>query len=138
MKFMISIVFVLSFSLNSFSQQVEVNQLLQLGLLLQSRGYMLTHKYEFGYLNKGESNSYLLNLSDNRYYIIYATCDVDCGDIDLFLYDRDDRKLKYSDDKSDILIIEYYSMNNQIYLLKVVMYNCRNNPCYYALIVYGK
>lgn len=138
MKVIILIFFMIVFYFNSFSQQVEVKQLIHIGLMLQSEGYELTHKVEFDYLNKGESVEYLLILKVNTHYIMYATCDNDCGDIDLFLYDAHKRKMGYHDDTSDLPVISFYSVNNQVYSLKVVMYNCRVNPCKYGLAVYGK
>jgi hypothetical protein len=123
---------------NVFSQNIETRQLLQLGLILELDGYELTHEVEFSSLSKGERSEYSLILNKNIKYVMFATCDVDCGDVDLFLYDNRGRKLAYSDDTSDKPIIAFQPTITQIYKLVVYMYNCSINPCRYGLAVYGK
>lgn len=121
-----------------YSQNIESNQLLKLGLIFELDGYELTHQVEFDYLNKGQLREYSLILYRNNKYVIFATCDRDCGDIDLFLYDHRGNKLTYSDDTSDKPIIFYQTPQTQIYKLVVFMYDCSINPCRYGLAVYGK
>lgn len=141
MKFLIKIIFIFLITIFNKSihpQNIESNQLLKIGLLLELDGYQLTHQIEFDYLKKGQINEYTLILSKGTKYVIFATCDRDCGDIDLFLYDMRGNKLTYSDDTSDKPLIIYQPPLTQIYKLVVFMYDCSINPCRYGLAVYGK
>jgi hypothetical protein len=121
-----------------YCQNIESNQLLKLGLILELDGYELTHQIEFDYLRKGQVSEYTLILNRNIKYVIFATCDRDCGDIDLFLYDMRGNKLTYSDDTSDKPILMYQPAQTQVYKIVVFMYDCSINPCRYGLAVYGK
>ncbi|MCX7610576.1 MAG: hypothetical protein N2043_03190 [Ignavibacterium sp.] len=138
MKLLILFTF-LSFNVSkNFAQNIESKQLLQLGLILELDGYNLTHEVEFDYLSKGKVAEYNLILYRNMKYVMIATCDIDCGDVDLFLYDLNGNKLAYSDDTSDKPIILFQPTKTQLYKLTVFMYNCSINPCRYGLAVFGK
>ncbi len=121
-----------------YSQNIESSQLLKLGLILELDGFELTHEVDFNYLNKGQKKEYSLILMRNTKYVIFATCDRDCGDIDLFLFDKRGNKIAYSDDTSDKPIMLYQPSQTQLYTIVVFMYDCSINPCRYGLAVYGK
>ncbi|MBE9140844.1 hypothetical protein IQ254_27205 [Nodosilinea sp. LEGE 07088] len=67
-----------------------------------------------GYLLAGES--------------VYASCDDDCADLDIYLYDANSGNLVASDSLIDAVpvVVAPYEGN---FFIEVVMASCVNNPC---------
>lgn len=78
------------------------------------------------WLSSGQSVSY-----DGVLYAgeaVYATCDGDCTDIDILLYDANDGSLVGSDTLADAqpVVVAPYEGN---FVIEVVMLSCSIEPC---------
>ncbi len=88
---------------------------------------------------EGSSNSHSLTLSAGEDYLIYAVCDQDCGDVDLFLYDpsgslvASDTSVQAHDDfPTANADFEFEAPLSGTYRLEVKIYGCTTSTCYYA------
>ncbi|PZO35304.1 MAG: hypothetical protein DCF17_18895 [Shackletoniella antarctica] len=78
------------------------------------------------WLSSGENIMYDGYLYDGE--AVYAVCDDDCSDLDLFLYDAETGDLVASDTLEDAIpvVIAPYEGN---FLIEVVMAGCSLEPC---------
>ena len=78
------------------------------------------------WLNSGEEISYSGYLLACE--AVYASCDEDCGDLDIYLYDSVSGDLVASDtlvDAAPVVVAPYEGD----FLIQVVMASCNINPC---------
>ncbi len=113
----------------------------QLGLVKLvglSNGWEETHNDKIDKLDEGERDSFSFTLRKGMEYKVLSVCDADCSDIDLVLYDENDEKVG-SDLKDDGMpIIEVAPKWTGEFTLKVKMFSCKTNPCYYGISILGK
>lgn len=137
-------IFILALSFFFFSSQtastqsIVDEQVVEIGLILALDGYELTHDLKYASLNNGRNDNYYFSLDRGWSYHIYSVCDGDCGDIDLCLYDENGNEIdcdETSDDKPLVSVTPKWSGR---FRLKVSMYECRINPCRFAIAVFGK
>ena len=92
---------------------------------------------------EGSTNSHSLTLDAGELYLIFAVCDQDCDDVDLFLYDPSG-SLVASDSsvhgKEDLTVanaeILLDSSLSGTYRLDVKIYGCTTSTCYYGVDVW--
>lgn len=120
-----------------YGDQVKI----QLGLVklaVTSDGWEETHDDKIDKMDDGEEDSFSFTLKKGMEYKIISVCDADCSDIDLVLYDENDKKIS-SDFKDDGLpIVEVAPKWTGEFTLKVKMFSCKTNPCYYGISIIGK
>ena len=104
-------------------------QVLQIGLLLASEGYELTHDIRYSSLSEGKSNNYYFTLDRGTTYKIYAVCDGDCGDIDLCLFDENGNEIDCDESEDDMPLVSATPKWTGRFRLWVKMYECSINPC---------
>jgi len=85
---------------------------------------------------EGNSNSHSLTLTAGEEYLIFAVCDQDCDDLDLFLYDSSGSLV--ASDSSVHGIEDVAAANAEIYFeapssgtyrLEVKIYGCTTSSC---------
>ena len=88
---------------------------------------------------KGSSNSHSVTLGAGEWYLVYAVCDQDCDDVDLFLYDpsgslvASDSDVQASDDFPTANAgFDFEPTSSGTYRLEVKIYGCTASTCYYA------
>lgn len=106
--------------------------------LLSDRGFNETGDlYEGSLDDDGEENVWI-TLSGRGSYAILGACDEDCGDLDLFLYDEDGDEVDSDATIDAEPVVEVDNRRTQDYRVRVRMYNCGTEPCYYAFAVYRR
>lgn len=103
-----------------------------------SQGWRLTGEATIGSLPDSRSEDRSLRLEGGGTYGIIATCDQDCSDVDLFVYDDAGRELDSDIAPDDYPILEFRAPYSGSYDLRVRMYDCAADPCYYAYEVYRR
>lgn len=84
-------------------EQVNV-QIDQAAKLLRERGFEKTDTYD-GSLNHDASESVIIPLRAGRQYAVLAVCDNDCTDLDLRLYNSDDKELAADIETDDAPVV---------------------------------
>ncbi|MEM1271776.1 MAG: hypothetical protein AAGI08_17135 [Bacteroidota bacterium] len=88
-------------------------------------------------LEQGESQLYTVTLEEGISYLLLGVCDEDCSDLDLELYDGYDNLISEDDMEDDAPVVDVFVKQSGDFTLKVTMYACSENPCYYGVGVYG-
>ncbi len=91
-----------------------------------------------GALDASETEDVWIDLRGGSEYAIVAVCDNDCDDIDLYIYDEDGDEVDSDVSVDDVPVLEIRPRRAGEYRVKVRMYNCETEPCYYAFGVYRR
>jgi hypothetical protein len=121
----------------SYRDQVKA-QLALIKLAGNSEGWEETHNDKFDKLDNGESDSFSFNLQRGKSYKIISVCDNDCSDLDLILYDENNNEINRDNSDDSTPMVEVRPKWTGQFSLKVSMYSCESNPCYYAICILGK
>lgn len=135
-----SLIFTLSVQTNIQAQSDATTrqELQRAGLVFTALGYELTHELIYGSLRDDEYDTYSLTLRAGREYKITAGCDGDCGDIDLVLYDENGNLVDSDREYDDNPIVGVTPSWTGSFQVKVIMADCRVNPCRFGIAVYGE
>ncbi len=120
-----------------YTDQVKV----QLGLIKLvglAEGWEETHNDKFDRLDEGDSDLFSFTLRKGKSYKIITACDNDCSDIDLILYDENDNEISRDTSTDSLPIVDVRPKWTGKFKLKVRMYSCSNNPCYYGIAILGR
>jgi len=120
----------------SYSAQVR-SQLNTAQSTLRREGFTRTHDYEIDSLNDDAEDSFTLTLTGNREYAIVGACDNDCSDIDFWLYDENDNLIDSDTSTDDIPMVRVTPRWTGTFRIRVKMYECSVEPCYYGIGVFG-
>ena len=66
-----------------------------------------------------------------------GVCDEDCQDLDLELYDGYGNLISQDDSVDDAPVVEVSVVQGGAFTLRVMMYECTEDPCYYGFGVFG-
>lgn len=116
----------------------SLQQLIAKACLAQSSGYRLTHDLICSKLDDGYHKFYTLTLRGGTNYMIFAACDGDCDDIDLFIYDENDNLVAKDPDLDDDPVITVTPSWTGSFRLKVAMPGCKVDPCRFGVMIFGK
>lgn len=117
-------------------EQVNV-QIDQAAKLLRERGFEKTDTYD-GSLNHDASESVIIPLRAGRQYAVLAVCDNDCTDLDLRLYNSDDKELAADIETDDAPVVTIAPERDGKYRLKITMAKCTSSPCFYGVGLFAK
>ena len=105
---------------------------------LADRGYFESGDMFEGSLDEMEEEDVWISLRRNQSYAILAVCDEDCSDIDLYLYDEDGDEIDTDTSIDQEPVVRVTPRRNADYRVRVRMYSCDTEPCYYAFGVYER
>ncbi len=91
-----------------------------------------------GTLDHQYYEDYSVNLISGVEYGIVGVCDEDCSDLDLALFDGYGDLVTQDESADDIPVVEFTVIQSGEFTLRVTMYRCDNNPCYYGVGLYGR
>jgi hypothetical protein len=120
-----------------YVEQVR-NQLNNARDILEARGFEKTHDYKIATLANGSARSTTLNLEKGMQYAIIGVCDKDCTDLDIKLYDENDKQVASDTSADDKPLVSITPRWTGQFRILVSMYKCSNSPCYYGVGVFGK
>ncbi|POZ50884.1 hypothetical protein [Methylovulum psychrotolerans] len=120
-----------------YIDQVKL-QLAMIKLTVLSEGWKETHDAKFDRLDEGDSDSFSFNLRKGNSYKIVSVCDKDCSDLDLALYDENGNKISKDAGIDSMPVVEATPKWTGNFSLKVKMYSCKSNPCYFGISILGR
>jgi hypothetical protein len=97
-----------------------------------------THGYRFDSLDEGESGWFTLTLRADEDYVLFGACDVDCSDVDLWIYDENGNLIDSDVLADDYPIVEVSPRWTGEFDVRLKMYSCDVEPCRAGLAVYGR
>lgn len=112
------------------------DQLVRISETMIEQGYSKSHDFEVDDLNEDESDRYTVTLQKGTTYKIIAVCDNDCQDIDLCLFDENGNEIDCDTTEDDVPIVEATPKWTGEFTIKVTMYHCGVEPCYFGIGVY--
>ncbi len=95
-------------------------------------------KYIIGRLKNSETENWNITLYAGNTYMITGVCDGDCKDIDLALIDSGRKELVSDTSADDVPVMSWDVKTTGTYTIKVTMYSCSTDPCYFGLGVFFK
>jgi hypothetical protein len=102
---------------------------------LISRGQEIAYSPTIGSLRKSSTANITYSLRSSTAYTFVAACDNDCSDIDVWLYDGQGNEISRDVEPDSMPIVFAQPRYNDTFTLKVKMYNCTIEPCFYGIIV---
>lgn len=119
-----------------YTDQVKA-QLALVRMAGQNEGWQETHDNKFDSMDSGDSKTYNITLRSGRSYKVVGVCDNDCSDLDLAIY-YNGNLIKKDQQTDSVPIVEVTPIWTGQFELKVTMYACSNDPCFYGVSVLGK
>jgi hypothetical protein len=122
----------------SYAQQSSVRrQLNSIEDYYESRGYSLVFSTGSNErLRNGRERSHYVRLRRRVSYTIIGVCDLDCDDLDLFAYDENGNLVDEDIETDDIPILSITPRWTGEFRIRVDMYSCTVNPCWYGFHIY--
>ncbi len=122
---------------NVYQQQI-LDRLGQVEQAFVAQGFQQIAQPVTGQLPAGQYQNWPITLNAGGDYRIIGVCDNDCGNFDLILYDENNNLIS-QDVLADATPIVSVAPNwNGPFTVQAVMQNCTVQPCYYALVLYGR
>ena len=120
----------------TYSRQV-CSQLDAAKTVLAREGFRQTHDYEVDNLDDDQEDSFTVNLRADREYAIVGACDEDCEDLDFWLYDENDNLIDSDTSTDDVPVVRVTPRWTGTFRIRVKMYACSSEPCYYGIGIFG-
>ena len=95
--------------------------------------YVLQGQPAVSSLNQGGRQSRAMRLNAGVDYAFMATCDSDCSDIDLYIFDRRGNVIDFDREDNKFPIVFFTPDVTANYRVEVEIYSCSSQPCYYAI-----
>jgi hypothetical protein len=89
-------------------------------------------------LSEGGEDSYSIPLVAGRSYTLLGVCDNDCSDLDITLYDENNNLIDQDTLTDDRPIVKVTPRRSARFRMEVTMASCSDEPCFYAVAVYGR
>lgn len=105
---------------------------------LEERDYEQTHNYKIDRLNSRGTDSFTVTLRRGLQYAVISVCDQDCSDIDVTVYDENENEVGRDTQADDKPIVAVTPRRTGQFRIKIRMYRCNRNPCYYGIGIFGK
>lgn len=120
-----------------YTDQVKA-QLATIKLIGLSEGWAESHGNKFDTLDSGRSDSFEFTLRKGNDYKVISVCDEDCSDLDITLYDENDREIAKDTSTDSTPVVSVSPRWTGSFTLKVTMYECSSNPCFYGISILAK
>ncbi|PNK59672.1 hypothetical protein [Psychrobacter sp. FDAARGOS_221] len=89
-----------------------------------------------GVLTEYQEEKTRFMLTRNETYSFAAVCDDDCTDIDLYVYDNNDKVVDLDDEDDDHPVVSFTAEYSGPYYAEVTMYECATKHCAYKVRAY--
>lgn len=122
---------------NPYEDQVR-GQLLAAAVVLFAHDVAPTHEPILAATGNGQVGRHQAWLDAGTTYALVGVCDVDCSDLDLFVYDAGGRLLGSDTQTDDRPVVEVRVPYRQRVEIRARMYSCRDQPCYYGLAFFAE
>jgi hypothetical protein len=92
----------------------------------------------FGSLDDDEKSSHEMTVVAGVDYVLFGACDNDCTDVDLIVYDQNNRLVKRDILADDKPVVMFTAARSAKYRIEVVMAVCSTEPCRYGIQLNAK
>jgi hypothetical protein len=96
----------------------------------------LLKNYIVGALNSGRTDSWTFTLNQGTGYAITGACDQDCTDLDIVVQNASGNVVASDELDDDYPIVEFTPSSTGPYTVKVTMYTCSEEPCYFGFGIF--
>jgi hypothetical protein len=113
----------------------------QMGAIQQamgSQGFQQIGTITMGQLRVGQTQDIPMELYVGYEYRVAATCDNDCSDLDLTLYDGYGNVISQDNAADDHPIVPVVVTGSGSFTVRASMYACSVEPCYYGAALFGR
>jgi hypothetical protein len=118
-------------------QQVR-SQITLAAAALDGEGYRSTHTVATGWLRDGYYRDLTVTLRQGVEYAIVGSCDEDCDDLDLKLYDENWNLIDEDTGSDDHPVVEVTPNWTGTFHVRVLMEDCTASTCKYGVGVFGR
>ena len=120
---------------DDYEQQV-LSQLQSAREYLESDGYEHAGDWT-GTLEPWEDDAFTLPQLEAGYeYLLVAACDLDCDDIDLYVWDDSPREVAADEEPDDFPMVGLTPEAGRSYEVQVSMVGCLTEPCFYGVSLF--
>lgn len=119
-------------------QQQILDRLAQVEQAFAAQGFQQIAPPVAGQLQQGAYANTPVTLEVGGDYRIIGVCDGDCGDLDLVLYDQNNNMVSQDNMQDATPVVAVAPQWTGPFTVQAVMHNCTVQPCYYALVLYGR
>ena len=95
-----------------------------------------SHNAMYGELNEGYYSQFTALLRANHTYYITGRCDVDCGDLDLELYNENWQFIKADKTPDDQPYLQVTPTATRKFTIRVLMESCVEEPCRWGVGIF--
>ncbi|MBS0386415.1 MAG: toll/interleukin-1 receptor domain-containing protein [Proteobacteria bacterium] len=120
------------------SAQILMQQLQQAGQLAAQQGFQQVGQPFAGGLIQGQSWNVPAQLVAGYEYRVLGVCDQNCRDLDLSVYDESGATVAQDNATDDHPTVAIAPAANGQFTIQAQMFQCSAQPCYYALVLYGR
>ncbi len=104
---------------------------------LRNQGFQQSHDYTIESLDDGAEDEFSVDFDEGREYAIVGACDQDCGDMDFWLYDENGNLIDSDTSTDDVPVVRVTPRWSGEFTVRVKMYDCAVEPCFYGIGIYG-
>jgi len=122
---------------NVYEQQI-LERLAQVEQAFVSQGFQQMAPPAAGQLPAGQYHQYPMTLNAGVDYRLIGVCDNDCANFDLALYDENNNLVSQDVLTDATPIVSVAPQWTGPFQAQAVMQACTVQPCYYALVLYGR
>jgi hypothetical protein len=120
------------------SQQILLGQLQQAEQIAAQQGFQRVGQPFAGGLVQGQSWNVPAQLVAGYEYRVLGVCDQNCRDMDLAVYDESGATVAQDNASDDHPVVAVTPATSGQFTIQAQMFQCTGQPCYYALILYGR
>jgi hypothetical protein len=100
-------------------------------------GYSLRN-YVVGSLDDDQDDFWTMTFYGGNEYMITGACDEDCSDIDLAILTEDGTEVTSDRETDSFPVVSLHPSRDIRYQVKVSMYSCAVEPCYFGFGIFYK
>lgn len=115
-----------------------LNRLAQVEQAFSAQGFQRLGEPSVGQLRQAQTADVPATLEAGMDYRVIGVCDNDCGDLDLVLFDQNNNLISQDELVDATPIVEVRPQWSGAFTLRARMHQCSVEPCYYALVLYGR
>ena len=92
--------------------------------------------YIVGKLDDDETDTWTIHLYGGNRYVVTGACDADCEDIDIQILTAGGEEVARDNDMDDLPVVEVKPRSSGRFSIRVTMYKCTVDPCYWGIALF--
>ena len=125
-----------AFAQTDYDQQVQDFLRSSGETILETQGLYPTDEVYTGSLDADSDEDYWVTVQGGQEYAFLGVCDIDCSDIDLYVYDEKGGEVGSDATADDVPVVHVSPRTRTSYRVRVDMFDCDVEPCFYAVGLY--